>query len=51
MTTPETNNKVDVKVNDIGEITQAVWSYMTSVKSVTKRNGEEQAFDREKLLA
>ncbi|NQV90656.1 vitamin B12-dependent ribonucleotide reductase [Candidatus Uhrbacteria bacterium] len=32
-------------------ISDAVWNFMTSVKSLKKRNGEEQSFDQHKLLA
>ena len=33
-----------------GAISDAVWTFMTSVKSIQKRSGEEQAFDHRKLL-
>lgn len=32
-------------------ISDAIWDFMTSVKSIQKRSGEEQSFDNRKLLA
>ena len=39
-----------VRSQDSLAVTDAVWFFMTSVKSVRKRSGEEQAFDKDKLL-
>ncbi len=47
MTTPQTT----ARVQDAQEIFEAVWSFMTSVKSVRKRGGAEQTFEKDKLLA
>ncbi|MBI4437660.1 vitamin B12-dependent ribonucleotide reductase [Candidatus Uhrbacteria bacterium] len=38
------------RVQDAQAVSEAVWQFMTSVKAVQKRNGQEQPFDREKLL-
>lgn len=51
MSTPNTQTQPQVKVVNDKTISEAVWSFMTSVKSVCKRNGDEQAFDQDKLRA
>ncbi|MFA4845917.1 MAG: vitamin B12-dependent ribonucleotide reductase [Patescibacteria group bacterium] len=45
-----TQSKVPSSVQDSEAVSNAVWQFMTSVKAVHKRNGQEQLFDREKLL-
>jgi ribonucleoside-diphosphate reductase alpha chain len=49
MSTP--NLLTQTKVQDDLAISEAVWFFMTSVKGVKKRSGDEQVFDKEKLLA
>lgn len=44
-------NKVQTSDVATGFISDAVWNFMTSVKSIQKRSGEEQPFDQKKLLA
>lgn len=44
-------NKVQSSEATTGTISDAVWTFMTSVKSIQKRSGEEQPFDQRKLLA
>ncbi len=45
-----TLSQVSHRVEDPQAVSDAVWQFMTSVKAVQKRNGEEQPFDREKIL-
>ena len=40
----------NVQTNTRQDLSDAVWEYMTSLKSVKKNNGEEQPFQKEKLL-
>ena len=44
--TNHASTKVDVQAPKVSE---AVWDYMTSVKSVLKRDGSEQTFDSQKI--
>ena len=43
--------KTSVTTADTSAISDAVWEFMTSVKSVLKRSGQEQEFDAQKLTA
>ena len=45
-----TNVKAQDKAADTKAISEAVWDFMTSVKALRKRSGEEQEFDKKKLL-
>ncbi len=45
-----TLTQVSSRTQDSQAVSDAVWLFMTSVKAVHKRNGQEETFDREKLL-
>ncbi|MCX6714671.1 MAG: vitamin B12-dependent ribonucleotide reductase [Candidatus Uhrbacteria bacterium] len=45
----ESLSKTSAQTTDTSAISDAVWEFMTSVKSVLKRNGQEQNFDAQKL--
>ncbi|OGL69946.1 ribonucleoside-diphosphate reductase, adenosylcobalamin-dependent, partial [Candidatus Uhrbacteria bacterium RIFCSPHIGHO2_02_FULL_47_44] len=45
----ESFSKTSVHTTDTSAISDAVWEFMTSVKSVLKRNGQEEFFDAQKL--
>lgn len=42
---------VEQSTTETSVISDAVWEYMTSVKSIVKRNGQEEDFNRQKLVA
>ena len=44
--TPQLTQRVEEKTENISD---AVWQYMTSLKNIRKRDGQEQAFDAQKL--
>jgi len=46
----QTNIKVNDQTVDTKAISETVWDFMTSVKTVQKRSGEEQSFDQKKLM-
>lgn len=47
----ESLSKTSVSSVNTSAISDAVWEFMTSVKSVLKRDGKEEAFDAQKLAA
>ncbi len=49
--TEHTTTHTSTEAVNANVISDAVWNFMTSVKAVRKRNGEEQAFNQQKLLA
>lgn len=46
-----TTNHVRDQVTDSTKISEAVWDFMISVKNIRKRSGEEEPFEKQKLLA
>ncbi len=46
----QATNKVRTTQTDTAKISDSVWEFMTSVKSVKKRDGSEQDFDKQKLF-
>ncbi len=44
-------SKTSLQTADTSGVSEAVWEFMTSVKSVVKRNGQEEPFDARKLAA